>query len=1348
MSETRQPVGHLEIVEQADGMTLIGGWVRLPPRWREPGAAMLHFRPREGAAVRLPLRRLMPRADLPANDLEPAGFEFQLVLRDQPRWTEATAEILLGGEALPMGPELLRPAAFRPRGHLDAADADGVSGWVLAAPGQRPTLVCNHGPAVPVTPNTDRPDLPFDDGRETPLFGFRILPEVLESRLQAVAPAIRLHGKAGCELALVVGGVELGQAVLRLEDGGPAAFPGTIASVPSQPGRVDLVLGGTRWATLPIRRDRRAPEAGLAVPGGGRVELPHRNPGEGASILAEARPPGGTEALAGARMLEGLPSWQQDRGGLLDALPVGDLPPVAILVPIHNAADDLARCILSVLRHTTGAARLLLLDDASTEPAVADLLRRWEGQPGIEVHRSARNLGFAGTINRGVALAGGDDVVLLNSDTVVGPGWLDGLRLAAHASPRVGTVTAVSNNAGAFSVPEPGEDNAPPAWFEAEDLARLARQSALALWTPVPTGHGFCLYVRRACLDAVGAFDAAAFPQGYGEENDFCLRAGRAGFEHLVDDRTLVWHRRSASFREARHPHLEAGRAVLAERYPEYASLVTAFEEDGALLAMRWRMRRALERTRREATTPRPRVLFVLSTRTGGTPQTNRDLMEALSDRYEAWVLHAEGQELELWRHGEPEPVERHRLDHPVRPGLHRSAEYDRRIADLLVRHGFELVHIRHLLWHGLGLPEVCRRLGIPVVLSFHDFYTVCPTIKLLDAERRFCAGHCTKGEAECRPELWPPASMPPLRNRFVHRWREMMAEAMTSCDAFVTTSPQARGILLDHFPQLRPAGIRLIPHGRSFAEFLSLAAEPTPEEPLRVLVPGNISAAKGGALIAALAELDIDRDIEFHVLGAVDAVLQQQRAGVVLHGRYERDGFADHVRRIRPHLAAVLSIWPETYCHTLTECWSVGLPVLGLRLGAVEERITAEGGGWLLDVETEPAAILRMLQSLKRTRGEIRARRDEVADWQQRLGRHYGSDAMAASYDQLYRELLDGRRSFRDALPGTPARVVAVLAPADAARGRRLPLPLRNSLARPFVFRRALPSHPFGEAAAGPADLALLLAGALRPRDLSLLLERCGPGGPPVMLEADARVASALLSSAERRAALAGRVVPMATDEEAAKALEAAGLAPLRLATSLDPAAWLAPVPPMPAPNGTVRLLCFADDPGLGLLRAHLGHLAALGVAETFEVEGPSADLSDPARFRAVAEGCSLLLLPGSREDLDGQHERALAGAAAALPVLRRAERGEAPGETMRGEVLLPPQPEAWVQAVAELTADPVRHGELSRRALRHAAALMSRIEAENALDAALLGMSREGVSPESRRTAEVPGRAVGYSA
>lgn len=258
------------------------------------------------------------------------------------------------------------------------------------------------------------------------------------------------------------------------------------------------------------------------------------------------------------------------------------LPPTmaTVVVPIHDAFEAVRTCLESIDRHLNrDAARLLLVDDASTDPRIYELLEKWSAMRGVRVLRNTENLGYTRSVNIGLREAGRDDVVLLNSDAVVTPQWLEGLRSTAYSGIRIGTVTPMSDNAGAFSFPVEGRANPRPHGVGADDHAARVVQAVAGLEpVEVPTGSGFCMYLRRAMLDEVGSFDEEAFPRGYGEENELCMRAQRAGWKHVVTPRALVYHVRSASFGAERAGLVEQGLQVVATRYPDYLERVrTAF---------------------------------------------------------------------------------------------------------------------------------------------------------------------------------------------------------------------------------------------------------------------------------------------------------------------------------------------------------------------------------------------------------------------------------------------------------------------------------------------------------------------------------------------------------------------------------------------------------------------------------------------------------------------------------------------------------------------------------------------------------------------------------------------------
>src|SRR3546814_11706085 len=125
-------------------------------------------------------------------------------------------------------------------------------------------------------------------------------------------------------------------------------------------------------------------------------------------------------------------------------------------------------------------------------------------------------------------MAANDDVGLLNSDTVVGPHWLRKLKVAAYGNDRIGTVTAISDNAAAFSVPAPGYNEIP----EGVDTDMLARAAMDRVASPaeVPTGNGFCLSTKRHLIDAICLFDEASILDGSDKENDFCIAVRSLGW--------------------------------------------------------------------------------------------------------------------------------------------------------------------------------------------------------------------------------------------------------------------------------------------------------------------------------------------------------------------------------------------------------------------------------------------------------------------------------------------------------------------------------------------------------------------------------------------------------------------------------------------------------------------------------------------------------------------------------------------------------------------------------------------------------------------------------------------------
>jgi GT2 family glycosyltransferase len=250
---------------------------------------------------------------------------------------------------------------------------------------------------------------------------------------------------------------------------------------------------------------------------------------------------------------------------------------IDVVIPVYRGHAETLIAVHSVLAARTRVPfRLLVIDDSSPEPALVRDLALLEARGHIDRIVNARNLGFTATANLGLRLGGQPDVVLLNADAEVYDDWLDRLRATAYRAADIGTVTPLSNAATILSYPVRLRDNPAPLELTYANLAKILGGLDLPP-VEIPTGVGFCLYLRRDCLEAVGPFDERAFPRGYGEENDFCLRAAKLGWRHLAATDTFVRHLGSRSFKEERSGLVRHALEKLEASHPGYLATINQF---------------------------------------------------------------------------------------------------------------------------------------------------------------------------------------------------------------------------------------------------------------------------------------------------------------------------------------------------------------------------------------------------------------------------------------------------------------------------------------------------------------------------------------------------------------------------------------------------------------------------------------------------------------------------------------------------------------------------------------------------------------------------------------------------
>lgn len=245
----------------------------------------------------------------------------------------------------------------------------------------------------------------------------------------------------------------------------------------------------------------------------------------------------------------------------------------SVLILVFNSPEDTRRCLSSVLSTMDPDDELIIVDDSS-ERKTKKICQEFSADSRVRLFRNQKNLGYSKTANLAFSLAAHKHVVLLNSDTIVSAGWLDKLQKHLLNDPNLAAVGPVSNNAQAQSIPyhisgDDLEDDQVTSFVKPQllnEFLHIWSQGTELLWAE--SLNGFCMMFNSESVIEIGLFDTDAFPRGYGEELDWCIRAIDAGYSLGVALDTYVYHAKGKSFSSTERLILkEQSKEILNRKY-------------------------------------------------------------------------------------------------------------------------------------------------------------------------------------------------------------------------------------------------------------------------------------------------------------------------------------------------------------------------------------------------------------------------------------------------------------------------------------------------------------------------------------------------------------------------------------------------------------------------------------------------------------------------------------------------------------------------------------------------------------------------------------------------------------
>lgn len=322
--------------------------------------------------------------------------------------------------------------------------------------------------------------------------------------------------------------------------------------------------------------------------------------------------------------------------------------------------------------------------------------------------------------------------------------------------------------------------------------------------------------------------------------------------------------------------------------------------------------------------------------------------------------------------------VDEFKFSVPTSPWLNSCNEREAAFAEMLCKHRIRVVHFHHLIGHSPSLVHIAKSLGVATAFTVHDYYAACHNFTLLSFKGQYCHPEQTP-LSQCDTCLWHSHHVFPgaqaSRRAF---WNGVLA----SVDLLAFNTQGALDLMSRIYPSvLSHKNAQVLPVPIDGSKFLKRpeSQKNNDQTPVKVAVLGNFTHHKGASVIARAIPFLENVNVEIHIFGSVAGEYEwlgkeEKKPTVVVHGSYSPHKLPLQLSQCDVSLH--LSIWPETYCLTLSEAWQTGLVPIVSDIGALGERVMHGVNGLKIPVDSEGHLIQairllvedrKLLASLKR---------------------------------------------------------------------------------------------------------------------------------------------------------------------------------------------------------------------------------------------------------------------------------------------------------------------------------------------------------------------------------------------
>ena len=637
---------------------------------------------------------------------------------------------------------------------------------------------------------------------------------------------------------------------------------------------------------------------------------------------------------------------------------------ISVIIPVHNGLRVLIPCIESVIKWSTEPYEIIVVDDFSSDKEIKKYLKQISKIPNVKIIENQENLGFVKSINKGLENSK-NDVVLLNSDTLVTEGWLDKIYSCAYSHSKIAAVSPLSNNATICSVPEFAKPNEIPKGYTIDEFAKLIEKISKFRYPISPTCPGFCIFLKRKIIDEIGLFDED-FSPAYGEEDDFCMRAYESGYLPVIDDSTFIFHHGKASYDQKTSVLEEKHMKILLKKHPAYLDIVSGFFSENPLSKTHNEIKTMLSSKKNFKN---KNILMVIhqsynAERPGGTELFVKTTFEAL-EGYTKYLMYTEGNRLKIDEFSSSRKRTIYNFKKRSSDFIKATPQEEEFFSNVLDELKIDMIHFHHLKFMPLNFFKIAKEKDIKTIINCSDYYFICPTANLLENGKfeNFCDA-CQDLERcdKCLTGLG-------YRSGLQEDWRNECQKMFEQAD-FVITPTESVSKMFQKTYRIDSGKLRTIYNGFTPKLDVSISDPVLDSEKFRVGFVGEVMVPhKGKDLILETVMSNNNKKIEWHFFGKNSnpfPYLKMKNSiigKVVNHVLYKKEELPKMLNDSKINVVIIPSL--ETFSNVLSEVWTAHTPVIVPNFLALGERVTKTGAGWTYEYPGTPRKILEIIDKI-----------------------------------------------------------------------------------------------------------------------------------------------------------------------------------------------------------------------------------------------------------------------------------------------------------------------------------------------------------------------------------------------